>query len=192
MHRDKRLLAGFGSIDLTPSGVVDLCGFASRQQPSTGVAAPVSGRVVALRSGRLRAALVVCDLLGFTIADSRRLASALESLGHLPAKSVDDADVIVLNTCVVRQSAEDKVYGRLGSLRPLKSRRPEVVIGLMGCLVGVRDPAPLHRRFPWVDVFMPPSSPAPLLSHLADRGMVDEGQAQEAAKQTPEQGPAFL
>ncbi len=111
------------------------------------------------------------------VADSRRLASALERVGGTPVERPEEADVVVLNTCVVRQSAEDKAYGRLGSLKPLKERRPEVVIGLMGCLVGVRDPAPLRRRFPWVDAFMPPSEPAPLLRTLAERGMVDEGPA---------------
>ena len=110
-------------------------------------------------------------------ADSRRLASALESVGYAPADRVEDADVIVLNTCVVRQSAEDKAYGRLGSLRPLKKRRPELVVGLMGCLVGVKDYSALTHRFPWVDVFMPPSEPGPLLDHLIERGMVEADRA---------------
>ncbi|MBU0703392.1 MAG: tRNA (N6-isopentenyl adenosine(37)-C2)-methylthiotransferase MiaB [Chloroflexi bacterium] len=114
-------------------------------------------------------------------ADSRRLASALERLGYAPADRAEEADVVVLNTCVVRQSAEDKVYGRLGSLKPLKKKRPETVIGLMGCLVGARDPASLRKRFPWVDVFMPPSDPGPLLEHLAEQGLADEGRAMEAA-----------
>ncbi len=116
------------------------------------------------------------------VADSRRLASALERLGHAPAQRAEEADIIVLNTCVVRQSAEDKIYGRLGSLKPIKERRPETVIGLMGCLVGVLDPAPLRRRFPWVDVFMPPSEPGPLLDYLVERELVDEGRAQEMAR----------
>jgi len=115
-------------------------------------------------------------------ADSRRLASALERLGCAPASSAEEADVVVLNTCVVRQSAENKVYGRLGSLKPLKERRPEAIVGLMGCLVGVGDPTPLRRRFPWVDVFMPPSEPGPLLELLAERGLTDEGRALEAAE----------
>jgi tRNA-2-methylthio-N6-dimethylallyladenosine synthase len=116
--------------------------------------------------------------------DSRRLASALERLGGAPVDRAEEADVVVLNTCVVRQSAEDRIYGRLGSLKPLKKRRPETIIGLMGCLVGVRDPAPLRRRFPWVDVFMPPSEPGPLLELLAERGMADEGRALEVAQAT--------
>jgi tRNA-2-methylthio-N6-dimethylallyladenosine synthase len=83
----------------------------------------------------------------------------------------DGADVIVLNTCVVRQSAEDRVYGRLGQLKVLKEGHPEKIIGLMGCLVGVRDPLPLRKRFPFVDVFMPPSEPAPMVNFLRDRGL---------------------
>jgi tRNA-2-methylthio-N6-dimethylallyladenosine synthase len=58
------------------------------------------------------------------VADSQRVASALEHLGYRPVQRADEADVIVLNTCVVRQSAEDKAYGRLSSLRPLKQQRP--------------------------------------------------------------------
>jgi len=116
------------------------------------------------------------------VADSRRLAAALERLGYEQAARVEEADVVVLNTCVVRQQAEDKVYGHLSSIRPLKDHRPETVVGLMGCLVGTRDPAPLRERFPWVDVFMPPSEPGPLLDHLAQRGLVDEGRALAAAE----------
>jgi len=116
------------------------------------------------------------------VADSRRLASALERLGYTPADRAEEADVVVLNTCVVRQSAENKVYGRLGSLHSLKKRKPAMVVGLMGCLVGVKDPAPLRRRFPWVDVFMPPSEPGPLLEYLAERGMADEGWALETTE----------
>jgi tRNA-2-methylthio-N6-dimethylallyladenosine synthase len=99
-------------------------------------------------------------------SDSRRVAGALEALGYLPAARPDQADVIVLNTCVVRQSAEDKAYGRLTSLRPLKQRNPQVVINLMGCLVGRREPDGLRRRFPFVDVFSPPSDPRPLVRFL--------------------------
>ncbi|MFL7792077.1 MAG: MiaB/RimO family radical SAM methylthiotransferase, partial [Anaerolineae bacterium] len=89
-------------------------------------------------------------------------------------------DVVVLNTCVVRQSAEDKAVGRLGAFKSLKDRRPGMVLGLMGCMVGVRDPAPLRKRFPWVDVFMPPSEPSPLLALLVERELVDEARALEA------------
>ena len=115
-------------------------------------------------------------------ADSQRVASELERLGYGFVDRAEQADIVVLNTCVVRQQAEDKIYGRLGSLKPLKSQRPDMIIGLMGCLVGVRDPGPLRKRFPWVDVFMPPSDPGPLLDRLADRGLMDVGQALDQAE----------
>jgi tRNA-2-methylthio-N6-dimethylallyladenosine synthase len=100
------------------------------------------------------------------VADSRRVASALEKLGHTPTPRAESADIIVLNTCVVRQSAENKAYGRLHSLRPIKESRPDVVINLMGCLVGVKDNPTLKKVFPFVDIFSPPSDPAPLIDHL--------------------------
>jgi tRNA-2-methylthio-N6-dimethylallyladenosine synthase len=100
------------------------------------------------------------------IADSLRVASALEHLGYQLTPKSDEADVIVLNTCVVRQSAEDKAYSHLGALRKLKERNPAKVINLMGCLVGVRDYEKLQKRFPYVDVFSPPSDPGPLVSFL--------------------------
>ena len=99
-------------------------------------------------------------------ADSTRVAAALEGLGYHAAASPEEADVVVLNTCVVRQSAEDKAYGWLTSLRPLKQRRPGMVVNLMGCLVGVRADPALRSRFPWVDVFSSPSDVQPLLEHL--------------------------
>ena len=100
------------------------------------------------------------------VADSQRVASALEHLGYQPSRQAEEADVIVLNTCVVRQSAEDKAYGRLSSLRPLKKRRPGLVINLMGCLVGIKGYEQLKTRFPYVDVFSPPSDPGPLVAYL--------------------------
>jgi tRNA-2-methylthio-N6-dimethylallyladenosine synthase len=100
------------------------------------------------------------------VADSQRVGSALEHLGYTFTGKAEDADVIVLNTCVVRQSAEDKAYGRLSSLKPLKESNPDLVVNLMGCLVGIRDNAKLRARFPFVDVFSPPSDPGPLVSFL--------------------------
>lgn len=112
------------------------------------------------------------------VSDSRRVASALEGLGYQVTHRAEDADVIVLNTCVVRQSAEDKAYGRLNSLLPVKRKRPEVVINLMGCLVGVKGHELLKERFPQVDVFSPPSDPGPLLAYLTQ----DQSKALEDAE----------
>jgi tRNA-2-methylthio-N6-dimethylallyladenosine synthase len=101
------------------------------------------------------------------VADSQRVGSSLEHLGYAFTDNAEEADVIVLNTCVVRQSAEDKAIGRLTSLRPLKEKNPNLVINLMGCLVGVRGAENLRKRLPFVDVFSPPSDPGPLVSFLS-------------------------
>ena len=100
------------------------------------------------------------------VADSQRVGSALEHLGYAHTPVIEAADVIVMNTCVVRQSAEDKAYGRLSSLKPLKQKNPGLIINLMGCLVGVRGHDKLKKTFPYVDVFSPPSDPGPLVSFL--------------------------
>jgi tRNA-2-methylthio-N6-dimethylallyladenosine synthase len=100
------------------------------------------------------------------VADSRRVASALEHLDYQAAAKAEEADVIVLNTCMVRKSAEDKAIGRLTSLKALKKRKPSLVINLMGCLVGVKPSKKLFERYPYVDVFSSPSDPRPLIAHL--------------------------
>ena len=124
------------------------------------------------------------------VADSRRLAAELEKLGYLPAARAEEADVIVLNTCVVRQRPEDRATSRLLSLRPVKQHRPETVIALMGCLVGVKRPdAPLRRKFPFVDAFLAPSDPGPLINLLIDRdtaGLQAASRAQQDALQDGE------
>lgn len=100
------------------------------------------------------------------VADSRRVASALEGLNYFPTERAEDADVVVLNTCVVRQSAEDSAVGRISSLKHLKKGRPDVVINVMGCMVGIKGTEDLEAQFPHVDVFSAPSDPGPLMSFL--------------------------
>ncbi len=100
------------------------------------------------------------------VADSRRVASALEGLDFQPTPRAEDADVIVLNTCVVRQSAEDSAVGRINSLKNIKRNRPDAVINVMGCLVGIKGTKDLEEQFPHVDVFSPPSDPGPFMAYL--------------------------
>jgi tRNA-2-methylthio-N6-dimethylallyladenosine synthase len=116
------------------------------------------------------------------VADSGHVAAQLEALGYQPVLQPDAADVIVINTCVVRQSAEDKAIGKLGALLPIKRRKPDAVIGLMGCMVGVKPSPALVSRFPWVDVFMPPSEPGPLIGHLLERELGKEALAVDEAE----------
>jgi len=108
------------------------------------------------------------------VADSQRLASELEKLGLHAADDPRGADVLVVNTCVVRQGAEDKGVNRLHMMGQIKRKHPEKVVGLMGCMVGVRDSLPLRKRFPFVDVFMAPSDPVPMVDFLRDRGIEND------------------
>ena len=114
-------------------------------------------------------------------ADSRHLGSQLEALGYAMTEDAEEADLMVLNTCVVRQKAEDRAVGRLQYVSSLKRKRPELKVGLMGCMVGMREAPRLQKQFPFVDVFMPPSDPGPLLEFL--RG---DGESEDAAARAEE------
>ena len=105
-------------------------------------------------------------------ADSERLGSALEQMGIQPVEKAADADVIVLNSCVVRQGAEDKVVSNLAWMAPLKKDQPERIVALMGCMVGPKSDE-LAKRFPYVDVFMRPQQFEPLLEMVGERTGVD-------------------
>jgi tRNA-2-methylthio-N6-dimethylallyladenosine synthase len=95
-------------------------------------------------------------------ADSERLSWSLEELGSEPTKVIEDADLIVLNSCVVRQSAENRVVHKLDSLKSLKKRRQDLVIALTGCMVNAKLDE-LKRHFPHVDLFLKPQDFVPLL-----------------------------
>jgi len=100
------------------------------------------------------------------VADSRYLASQLESLGLKEVRSAEEAGVVVLNTCVVRQQPENKARNRLQSLKPLKKRNPEMLIAVMGCLVGKSGAETLAEEYPFVDFFLEPSKPDRLMKYL--------------------------
>ena len=110
-------------------------------------------------------------------ADARQIMSLLERHGYRQTSTAEEADVIVLETCTVRQQAEDKAYGKLTSLIPLKRQENPPTIAVMGCLVGVKGNKILQEKYPFVDVFMPPHSDgSPLLSHLqrSDAELLEE------------------
>ncbi|NLE77633.1 MAG: tRNA (N6-isopentenyl adenosine(37)-C2)-methylthiotransferase MiaB, partial [Chloroflexi bacterium] len=100
-------------------------------------------------------------------ADMRKLGEELQQRGYHEAARPEDADVVVLQTCVVRQSAEERALGRLASLKPLKRRWPDKLLVVAGCLVG--EETNLRERFPYVDLFLPPATWVPLLERLAPR-----------------------
>lgn len=99
-------------------------------------------------------------------ADSQKLAAGLAKLGWEEASRPDEADLAVVNTCVVRQKAEDRAAGYLGRLRRLKERRSgHLQIAVMGCLVGPRTDD-LRARFPYVDVWARPQNFEDIIRHL--------------------------
>lgn len=125
------------------------------------------------------------------VADSIRLSSVLEQIGYLPIGQPEQADVIVLNTCVVRQSAEDKAIGRLSSLKKMKEQHPEKTICLMGCMVGVGDTTALKKRFPYVDIFSAPSDISTLLGYLLETSKVPTEDLRSIAQSILEKDEGF-
>nr|WP_255498368.1 tRNA (N6-isopentenyl adenosine(37)-C2)-methylthiotransferase MiaB [Nakamurella sp. PAMC28650] len=85
------------------------------------------------------------------VHDSERLAGLLEEAGYQPVASGSDADVVVFNTCAVRENADNRLYGNLGMLAPRKTSHPGMQIAVGGCLAQ-KDRTEIIRRAPWVDV----------------------------------------
>src|SRR2546428_4938934 len=83
--------------------------------------------------------------------DSERIAGLLETDGYVRTARADEAEVVVLNTCAVRQNADNRLYGSLGHLKPLKDRNPRLRVVVAGCLAQ-KDRGLIQRRAPWVDV----------------------------------------
>src|SRR5690625_3816646 len=83
--------------------------------------------------------------------DSERIAGQLEADGMTATETVDDADVIVLNTCCIRENADNRLYGTLGHLKSLKDRRPDLEIVVSGCLAQ-KDRETIRERAPYVDL----------------------------------------
>ena len=91
------------------------------------------------------------------VYDSERMAEALGGQGYVETKTADDADMILLNTCHIREKAAEKVYSELGRLKPLKALNPNLKIGVAGC-VAQAEGAEIMRRQPAVDLVVGPQS----------------------------------
>ncbi|HZG66036.1 MAG TPA: radical SAM protein, partial [Herpetosiphonaceae bacterium] len=92
------------------------------------------------------------------VSDSERLEAALQAVGYAPTEQAEDADFIVLNSCSVRASAEERIVGKLGSLAHLKERRPDTQIVLWGCMVGPNNQSIFKGKLGMVDHFISPSA----------------------------------
>jgi tRNA-2-methylthio-N6-dimethylallyladenosine synthase len=115
--------------------------------------------------------------------DSERLAGMLRSDGLTPTDDVAEAEVVVFNTCAIRENADNRLYGNLGHLRPLKERNPRLRIVVAGCLAQ-KDQGTIQERAPWVDVVIGTHALPGLLELLrrADREgpQMDVGEYTEA------------
>jgi tRNA-2-methylthio-N6-dimethylallyladenosine synthase len=83
--------------------------------------------------------------------DSERVAGLLREHRYELTETADDADLILVNTCAIREKAEDKVFSKLGELRALKVQRPELVLGVMGCMAQLQQ-GMVQKRAPYVDL----------------------------------------
>jgi tRNA-2-methylthio-N6-dimethylallyladenosine synthase len=89
------------------------------------------------------------------VLDSELVAADLMHVGYRLVHSLREADIILFNTCSVRQHAEDKIYSALGRLKPIKQHRPHLIIGVMGCMAQ-KDQNSIFRRAPHVDLVVGP------------------------------------
>jgi tRNA-2-methylthio-N6-dimethylallyladenosine synthase len=85
------------------------------------------------------------------VRDSEAMAALLAGMGYQPAEHPEDADIILLNTCTVREGADEKAYGRLGELRAIKRQRPGLILGIAGCLVQ-KQRERVRERAPYLDL----------------------------------------
>ena len=97
--------------------------------------------------------------------DSERIGGLLSADGYVPTEEAERAQVIVFNTCAIRQNADNRLYGNLGHLRPLKERNPSLRIVVAGCLAQ-KDGGTIQARAPWVDVVVGTHALPELLSLL--------------------------
>lgn len=114
--------------------------------------------------------------------DSEKMSGTLEGLGYVRADAADRADLVLLNTCAIREKAEEKIYQYLNKLRPAKLANPEMIVGVAGC-VGQMSGASIPERAPIVDLVFGPRASARLPDYLArlktERGIVDTTLYQE-------------
>ena len=89
------------------------------------------------------------------VYDTERMTESLQTEGYVPTDSAEDADMILLNTCHIREKAAEKVYSELGRFKNLKSENPDLKIGVVGC-VAQAEGEEIIRRQPLVDIVVGP------------------------------------
>ncbi len=97
------------------------------------------------------------------VHESEKIAGMLEAIGYLPCEEEDQADVVVFNTCCIRDTAEKKIQGNIGVLKSIKRQRKEMIIAVVGCMTQQKGAAELlKKKFPYVDIVLGTSNLADL------------------------------
>jgi tRNA-2-methylthio-N6-dimethylallyladenosine synthase len=108
-------------------------------------------------------------------SDSEEMAGALAAAGCAEAPDLESADLIVINSCAIREAAEQKVIGRMGHLARLRAANPALRVVLTGCSVRSDNTHTLHRRYPQVDLFLRPDEEPELSARLGLAGPTAPG-----------------
>lgn len=126
-------------------------------------------------------------------SDSERIATMLEGIGYSPAATPEEADFVLFNTCSVRQTAENRVFGQVRNIAKLREKNPRLLIGVTGCMAGRDRDGKLRAKLPEVDLFFPtrdlPQLPRWLAEHepdIANAGDVVEDYLKLAPKYAQE------
>ena len=120
------------------------------------------------------------------------MAGRLLASGCAEAAGIEAADLVVINTCAIREAAEAKVIGRQGALAALKAANPALRVVLTGCAVRERDRAGLRRRFPAVDLFLRPDEEPELVERLGLASVQGPVGLPDAIPASPGTGPAAM
>ncbi len=123
------------------------------------------------------------------VHDSERIAGSLDAAGYIPAPEGSDPDLVVFNTCAVRENADNKLYGHLSFLAPSKKSRPEMQIAIGGCLAQ-KDQGTILKKAPYVDVVFGTHNVGSLPT-LLERARVEQS-AQIEIKEALEHFPSTL
>jgi tRNA-2-methylthio-N6-dimethylallyladenosine synthase len=125
-------------------------------------------------------------------SDSEEMAGRLLGAGCAEAAGIEAADLVVINTCAIREAAEAKVIGRQGALAALKAANPALRVVLTGCAVRERDRAGLGRRFPAVDLFLRPDEEPELVERLGLASVQGPVGLRAPSPPSPGRGPAVV
>ena len=97
--------------------------------------------------GRYKMIVYGCQM---NLADAERMEGQLQAAGYMRTEETADADIILINTCCVRETAEDKVYGKIGAIKKIKEKNPQLIFGITGCMAQ-KESVNLMRRAPHID-----------------------------------------